>query len=665
MPRFISDRFRWSPLSLAIACTLPLTVQAADTTATSTSSKKHTTDTMVVTATGNERSSFEAPMMVTVIESSSPTSETATSAADMLRKIPGLTVTGSGRVNGQDVTLRGYGKQGVLTLVDGIRQGTDTGHLNATFLDPALVKRVEVVRGPSALLYGSGALGGVISFETVEAADLLLAGQNTGYRVYSSAATGDHSFGLGASAYGCTDDVDGILSFGTRDIGNIRQSNGFEAPNDETISNVLAKGTWHIDPIQSLSANLRYYNNNAIEPKNPQTSAASSSNVITNRSTIQRDAQLSYHLKPLDQEWLNATARVYYSEVAINARPQGSAEEGRKQTTEGGKLENRTRLFTDSIASHLLTYGTEAYKQEQTPGGATTSFPQADIRFGSGWLQDEITLRDLPVSILAGTRYDNYSGSSEGYADVDADKWSSRGAASVTPTDWLMLFGSYAQAFRAPTMGEMYNDSRHFPGNYWVPNPNLKPETNETQEYGFGLRFNDLLMAEDDLQFKASYFDTNAKDYINMTVSRRTTSSVNIDRAKIWGWDATMSYKTALFNWDLAYNRTRGKNQSTNEWLESISPDTVTSVVDIPVANSGFALGWIATFADRSQPLSSGKRQAGYGLNDFYVSYKGQQQLKGVTTTVVLGNAFDKEYYAPQGVPQDGRNAKLFVSYQW
>ena len=674
MPRFISDRFRWSPFSLAIACTLPLTVQAADTSATSTSSKKHTTDTMVVTATGNERSSFEAPMMVTVIESTSPTSETATSAADMLRKIPGLTVTGSGRVNGQDVTLRGYGKQGVLTLVDGIRQGTDTGHLNATFLDPALVKRVEVVRGPSALLYGSGALGGVISFETVEAADLLLAGQNTGYRVYSSAATGDHSFGLGASAYGRTDDVDGILSFGTRDIGNIRQSNGFEAPNDETISNVLAKGTWHIDPIQSLSANLRYYNNNAIEPKNPQTSAASSSNVITHRSTIQRDAQLSYHLKPLDQEWLNATARVYYSEVAINARPQGSAEEGRKQTTEGGKLENRTRLFTDSIASHLLTYGTEAYKQEQTPGGATTSFPQADIRFSSGWLQDEITLRDLPVSILAGTRYDNYSGSSEGYADVDADKWSSRGAVSVTPTDWLMLFGSYAQAFRAPTMGEMYNDSKHFsipirPGmtltNYWVPNPNLKPETNETQEYGFGLRFNDLLMAEDDLQFKASYFDTNAKDYINMTVSRRTTSSVNIDRAKIWGWDATMSYKTALFNWDLAYNRTRGKNQSTNKWLESISPDTVTSVVDIPVANSGFALGWIATFADRSQPLSTGKRQAGYGLNDFYVSYKGQQQLKGVTTTVVLGNAFDKEYYAPQGVPQDGRNAKLFVSYQW
>lgn len=33
---------------------------------------------------------------------------------------------------------------------------------------------------------------------------------------------------------------------------------------------------------------------------------------------------------------------------------------------------------------------------------------------------------------------------------------------TINPTDWLMIFGSYAQAFRAPTMGEMYNDALHF-----------------------------------------------------------------------------------------------------------------------------------------------------------------------------------------------------------
>lgn len=330
--------------------------------------EKNKDETMTVVATGNQRSSFEAPMMVTVIDGNSPQSQTATTAGDMLRHVPGVTVTGTGRSNGQDIMMRGYDRRGVLILVDGIRQGTDTGHINGTFLDPGLVKRIEVVRGPSALLYGSGALGGVISYETMDAADLLLPGHNTGYRVFGTGATGDHSLGMGASAYGKTDDLDGLISFGTRDIGDIRQGDGFNAPNDETISNVLAKGTWTIDDNQSLSGNLRYYNNRAQEPKNPQTPDVSSSNVLTDRSTIQRDAQLGYKLKPTGQDWLDADAKLYYSEVEINAHTDGSTDEARKQTTKGGKLENRTRLFADSFASHLFTYGSEAYRQEQTPG---------------------------------------------------------------------------------------------------------------------------------------------------------------------------------------------------------------------------------------------------------------------------------------------------------
>lgn len=690
----LTTRLRFSSLSLAIACALPLVAHADTTPASSKTSKDSTNtskkaaeETLTVAATGNPRDSFEAPMMVTVIDGTSAESLTSSSSADMLRRVPGVSISGTGRTNGQDVSMRGYDRRGVLTLVDGIRQGTDTGHINSTFLDPGLVKRIEVVRGPSALLYGSGALGGVISYETVDAADLLLPGQAVGYRVFGTGATGDHSLGMGASTYGKTDDFDGLLSFGTRDAGDLKQSDGFNAPNDETVSNVLAKGTWQIDPAQSISTNLRYYNNRAKEPKNPQTPDISSGNVWTDRSTIQRDAQLSYNLKPEDQNWLDAKATVYYSEVEINARPDGGSEEERKQTTKGAKLENRSRVFTDSFAANLLTYGTEAYKQEQTPGGATTSFPQADINFASGWLQDEITLRDLPVSILAGTRYDNYRGSSDGYADVDADKWSSRGALTINPTDWLMVFGSYAQAFRAPTMGEMYNDSVHFSipmgrtiiTNNWVPNPNLKPETNETQEYGAGLRFNDVLIANDDLQLKASYFDTKAKDYITTGVNMQlgygrnglycidcSTYSTNIDRAKLWGWDAMMSYKTDWFAWDVAYNRTRGKDEATGDWIASINPDTVTSTLDIPVPQTAFSLGWVGTFVERSTHVTSDyAQQAGYAINDFYVSYQGQDSWKGMTTAVVLGNAFDKESYSPQGIPQDGRNAKLFVSYQW
>lgn len=688
--------FQPTHLALMIGCTFPLITLAdnspvtVDETPSATTQKSKAAqasehDVMTVTATGNKRDSFEVPMMVSVLDNNSPESITANSAPDMLRSIPGITVTGSSRSNGQDILMRGYDRRGVLVLVDGIRQGTDTGHLNGTFLDPALIKRVEIVRGPGAQRFGSGALGGVISYETVDAADLLMLGKNSGYCVFANAATMDHSLGMGASAYGRTESLDGIISFSSKDKGNIRQSNGFEAPNDESINNVMAKGTWFIDENQSLKGNLRYYNNKSQEPKNPQTANASSTNVLTDRSTIQRDAQVAYHLKPVGQSWLDLDLTGYYSEVKINSEPSSNTGyEGREQNTYGGKIENRTRLFADSFAYHLLTFGAEGYKQKQTPSGATTSFPQADIKFASGWLQDEITLRDLPVSIIAGTRYDNYSGSSNGYDDVDADKWSSRAAISITPTDWLMLFGSYAQAFRAPSMGEMYTDSLHFQmgpnmANYWKPNPNLKPETSTTQEVGFGLRFDDLFMANDALEFKSSYFGTRAKDYISTQVTMQmgfgptgvycvdcSTSSVNIDRAKIWGWDAVLQYRTDYFDWSIAYNRTRGKDTQTDKWISSINPDTVTTQLNVPVSQTGFSVGWIGTFADRNNQVNSGtESQAGYGINNFYISYKGQGRLNGLTTSVVLGNAFDKEYYSPQGAIQDGRNGKIFVSYQW
>ena len=661
MPYLNTASLRPSLLALAIVSALPGAAVAA-------------TDDMTVTATGNARSAFEAPMMVSVIDATDPENQTASSAADLLRHVPGLTLDGTGRTNGQDVNLRGYDRRGVLVLVDGVRQGTDTGHLNSTFLDPALIKRIEIVRGPSALLYGSGAMGGVIAYDTADAKDLLQAGQTSGYRVFGTAATGDHSLGMGASAFGRTDTLDGLVAWSSRDRGDIRQGGGGTAPNDESINNMLAKGSWQMDQAQSLSGSLRYYNNAAQEPKNPQTiEADDSSNPMTDRSTIQRDVQLGYHLAPAGNDWLNADARLYWSEARINAQNIDGSGEFRQQTTKGGKVENRTRLFADSFASHLLTYGGEYYRQEQEPSGATTGFPDASIDFSSSWIQDEITLRDLPITLLGGTRYDNYRGSSDGYDDVDADKWSSRAGITVSPADWLMLFGSYAQAFRAPTMGEMYNDAKHFSigrfyTNYWVPNPNLRPETNETQEYGFGLRFDDLLLANDALEFKASYFDTHAKDYISTTVdfAAATTMSYNVPNAKIWGWDLMAKYSASLFNLDLAYNRTRGKDSDTGEYISSISPDTVSSKLDVPLAQSGFSVGWIGTFADRSTHVSSSySHQPGYAVNDFYVSYQGQQALKGVTTTLVLGNAFDKEYWSPQGIPQDGRNGKIFVSYQW
>ncbi|QHB32493.1 TonB-dependent hemoglobin/transferrin/lactoferrin family receptor [Yersinia canariae] len=673
--------FRLSTCSLVITCALSSMATA------SLSTKSHY-DTLKVTGIQAMPDSFNQPGILTVIDASLPHKQTATSAIDMLKNVPGVNVTGAGRTNGQNVNIRGYDQYGVLVLIDGIRQGIKGAHFNGTFLDPALIKKVSVIRSPSTSLFGSGAMGGVIAYQTVDAADLLTGSQKLGLRVSHHSASAYHSQGMAMSAFGRTEHLDGIIALSKRGVGNIRQSNGYIAPNSEAIDNLMLKSTLFFSDSQSLTTALRYYNNHAQEPRMANQSAPDpkhNKNPMMARSTIQRDAELTYRLQPQHLSWLDATTHIYASEIHVNDDVRYEGYGSRRQLTRGAKLENRSQLLTDSPAAHLLTYGVEAYHQRQIPKGFIRSFPPAEIKFSSGWLQNEVTIRDLPITLLVGTRFDRYKNSREGFADREAKNQSTRGAVTLNPTDWLMLFGAYSQAFRTPTLAELYNNSQHFPFNYWTPNLNLKPESNVTREAGFGLHFDNLLADNDTVKFKASYFNIDAKDRITSEVKvgfdkfkfgpkDNYSTYINIPNSKTWGWDASLDYQNRWFDWSLAYNRTRGINLDTRQFINSINPDTVTSTLNIPIANSGLSAGWIATLAENTKFMKDNdansspnpdKSQAGYAVHDFYMSYRGQGAFKGVTTTAVLANAFDKEYYSPQNITQDGRNAKLLISYQW
>ncbi|MDN0113348.1 TonB-dependent hemoglobin/transferrin/lactoferrin family receptor [Yersinia intermedia] len=672
--------FRLSLCSVAITVALsPLA-----TTHSASTSKNHT---LVVTGTQAVTDSFSTPGTVTVIDARLPQKQTATTAAEMLQNVPGVSVGGVGRTNGQNINLRGYDQYGVMVLVDGIRQGINGANINGTFLEPALIKQISVIRSPSTSRFGSGAMGGVIAYQTVDAADLLADGQNLGFRVSGYGATGYHSIGSGMSVFGRTEHLDGIIALSKRKVGNTYHGNGNEAPNDETINSLMFKGTAALSDSQSLTTALRYYNNQALEPRMANLSAPDlrfNKNPMMNRSTLQRDAELTYRLQPQHLDWLDATTRLYHSEISISDNVNREGYGRRKQITRGLKLENNSMLFTHSPAANVFTYGIETYHQEQVPSGVIRSFPPAEIKFSSGWLQDEVTLRDLPITLLVGSRFDSYKNSRNGFADREAKNWSTQGAVTLKPTDWLMLFSAYSQAFRTPTLTELYNDSIHFSmgpfANRWRPNPNLKPESNVTREAGFGLTFDQLLSNDDSVEFKASYFSIDAKDRITSEVhteffGKNYSGYINIPRSKSWGWDAALDYQNQWFDWTLAYNRTRAINLDTRQFINSINPDTVTSRLNVPIASSGFNAGWVLTMAENTKFMknndakTSSRRpyapQAGYAVHDFYLSYRGQGSLNGITTTAVLGNAFNKVHYSPQAIPQDGRNAKLLISYQW
>ena len=129
--------------------------------------------------------------------------------------------------------LQDFGR--VAVVVDGARQNYQrTGH-NANgsfFLDPELVGGVDVVRGPTANIYGSGAIGGVVSFRTKDIQDVVRPGERWGVDMTGSYGT-NKDRGLGSIFGGVrvNPDVDVFGGAVYRTQGNYKDGNGTEIGN--------------------------------------------------------------------------------------------------------------------------------------------------------------------------------------------------------------------------------------------------------------------------------------------------------------------------------------------------------------------------------------------------------------------------------------------------
>jgi iron complex outermembrane recepter protein len=118
----------------------------------------------VVTGSVRERRAIDAVSPTTVLDGAELDRRLEGTLAGTLASQPGVSVTSMGPATARPV-LRGMSGDRVLVLEDGTRTGdlSTTSADHAVALDALTVRRVEVVRGPNALLYGSSALGGVIN----------------------------------------------------------------------------------------------------------------------------------------------------------------------------------------------------------------------------------------------------------------------------------------------------------------------------------------------------------------------------------------------------------------------------------------------------------------------------------------------------------------------
>ncbi len=661
-------------------------------------------DPISVTATRNPIKAFEYPGMVTVIGREEIQSRQASSPDDVLRFVPNVEFTGGPRRTGEVPSIRGFSGPDVIVTIDGARQNFGSAHDGRFFVDPSLLKQVEVLRGPASSLYGSGGTGGIIEFRTIDADDFLSADESFGATV----STGYQSVNREkiGTVTGYAAPIEGLGFIGSvtrRDSGSIELGDGTELDNtDDDIISGLFKGSYEFAEHHRIEGSFVTFRNDAQEPNNGQ---GRGGNDVFDKDVLSDTYRVAYSYKDPDNDLINLDVTAYYTDLQVDEvelDPATFAVTGetleRNVDTYGFRLDNRSNLTLSDDLAVTFTYGAEYYEDEQDGArgsGDRDGVPDADDRFIGVFSQAEITFSEpfgvVPgdLLIIPGLRFDSYEVSSSVADSNDETELSPRLGVSYLPTDWLLVFANYAQAFRAPTFDELFTTGTHFRipvgagiVNRFVPNPDLKPQRTKTFEFGGGVTFEDLAETGDQFQFKASHFLIWGDDFIDTRVVQPspfvdcnpfipgacdgTTSTFNVPEAKLWGSEIEASYENERFLVSLGFSRIDGENEETGEKIGNLTPDEVTLNTAVKLPEIDSIVGWRLLAADQFDEVNAeSEKRDGYTVHDVYFSWQpGDDLLQGLRLDLGIDNIFDKSYTRVNtNALEPGRNFKGLVSY--
>lgn len=423
---------------------------------------------------------------------------------------------GSGARNGQKIMLRGLEDLNLNVNIDGARQGANLFHHQGRMqIDPFLLKRAEVHTGPAAADAGPGALGGSVSFETVDAQDLLEGG-DAGARLIGQYADGTDTLGGSASAYTLVGERLGLLAYGRYlDDGLTRAGGGQKLRStDGRRESYLLKGSLlqagghdlrlglerNDNTGGILRANFPWQVGNAIQADDDQ---------ATRRDTL----SLQHHYHRDTSQWLDLKTRLYHNDARLDLYREAGNERYRTES-KGGDLRNLWRLRTGPLR-HELTAGLDYYKDRGSRYGPDGHFAEHAENTGL-FVQDRIALGHFRLS--AGLRNDRYRaryangygqsgqrtspnlsaemhwGGEDNHVGVHAGYGESSRGAKLNQAGWLQKYTS-GDAF---SLGE---------------NGHLKPEVALQQQAGLRWQGRDLLQAGDHAGLELRVYRTRIRDY--------------------------------------------------------------------------------------------------------------------------------------------------------
>ncbi len=163
----------WRMLSLALCAALGLTffsgytARADDLPTDDESGVTLHSDDVYVTAGKVAQELLDVPMSVSVVTEEDIRRSADHTIGGLLRDVPGVELVSSGGQGFNRIKIRGENPNRVLILIDGQKIAENKSmDGTALLIDPARVERIEVIRGPASVLYGSEAIGGVVNIIT-------------------------------------------------------------------------------------------------------------------------------------------------------------------------------------------------------------------------------------------------------------------------------------------------------------------------------------------------------------------------------------------------------------------------------------------------------------------------------------------------------------------
>lgn len=668
-------------------------------------------DTITVTASRRERPLRQVANSINVIDAERIEETLARDLKDLARDAPWLSVPNDPtRFGLSGFTIRGIGGNRVATEIDGmpVASGFSIGSYSNSqrnAVSPAIIKRVEVLRGPASALYGSDAIGGLVSFSTYAPGDLLETSDNHLHRSvgthYDSRNDSMGATVMGAMQWG---DQSGLLALSRRD-GHETDNRALRpeaAPNPRDYNEIDLALRWRYELAAGhtgLSVDLRSAHART-QVDNLEGQGRFASTEILNGEDRQSSQRVTAHGRTRlgsalgdDLVW-----RLYYQQSHTDQRSFEQRSASRRspaptqrfpvfrfsEISRGADL-SISRDLAGNASVHRFLYGLQLRATtvdegrdnllinldtgEQSKVVLGESFPVRDfpvsqILEAAVFAHDEIELAGGRLLIIPGLRAEFYDLDPRSDPIYAADNPSTDPVAvselSLVPKlgsvwqvdDHWSLYAQYARGFRSPPL-EDANIGLEIPlfNLRAIPNPDLRPETSDSFEAG-------VRITGRRLRGSLSAFSNRYDDFIDSRVNLGPDpetgvllfQSLNRDEAKISGIEFSLTADLGGLLPGLEargnFARTRGDDTVRNVPLNSIDPDQAVLALryDDPASRWGTELSARLTRAKTRVDDSASPlfRPPGYGVIDLFGYFRLNHNAR---LNVGVQNLGDRRYW--------------------